>query len=341
MSDKMKSFDLLGLVKFLTTVFVFIHFIVITFSNAWSLESTGMIISVIVLFLLSLVGLINEYRDVQMYNREAAIQYPFQEKMEILFIFTLAAFLTYLVQVVFNQSSTFAASVISLLMVYLIPQRFDIFEITVYTGTIAGMAGTQFISTWPLALAFGLLAGIFYLIFQPSYRATGGRAGLMSYMTTLVFMYLILNWRPEMSGQIDRSMIFLSFILTFVGAYVTYYLHMNDILSVVKSAMVITLLFDLIFPSSLGLYTTSGFVGTIIAMTTPSKTRNVPFLSLITLFSFLAFVPAYPLMAGTTGKLGLVTLTGYLAADGASILAERLNRKSNNNLFLSLTNFFL
>ncbi len=341
MSDKIKSFDLLGLIKFLTTVFVFIHFIVITFSNAWSVESTGMIISVIVLFLLSLVGLLNEYRDVQQYNHRIGEMFSLKEKAEILFIFTLAAFLTYLVQVVFSQSSTFAASVISLFMVYLIPQRFDIFEITVYTGTIAGMAGTQFISSWPLALAFGLIAGIFYLIFQPSYRATGGRAGLMSYMTTLVFMYLILNWRPEMGTQIDRSMILISFVLTFVGAYTTYYLHMNNILSVVKSAMLITLIFDLIFPASLSLYTTSAFVGTIIAMTTPSKTKNVPFLSLITLFSFLAFVPAYPLMAGTTGKLGLVTLTGYLAADGASILAEKLNRKSDNKVFLTLTSFFL
>lgn len=333
MLNKKKSLDLLGLFKFSATVFFILHFFYITFKNAFQLELISMMITIIVIFLFSLVGLINEFRDVQKYNRDAAIQFPLKEKIEIIFIFTLASFLTYLVQAVFNQNSIFAASVISLLMVYLIPQTFDIFEITVYTGTIAGMAGTEFISSWPLALAFGFVSSMFYLFFQPSYRATGGRAGLMSYMSSLLFMYIILAWRPEMGAQIDRNMLLISFILMFAGAYTTYLLHMNDILSVVKSAMLMTLIFDLIFPASLHLYTTAAFVGTIIAMTTPTKTKNIPFLSLITFFSFLLFVPANPLLGGTTGKLGLVTLTAYLAADGLSILVEQLNKRSQHSLF--------
>lgn len=68
-------------------------------------------------------------------------------------------------------------------------------------------------------------------------------------------------------------------------------------------------------------------------MTTPTKTKNIPFLSLITFFSFLLFVPANPLLGGTTGKLGLVTLTAYLAADGLSILVEQLNKRSQHSLF--------
>lgn len=340
MSNKTNSFDLLGLFKFLTTVFAVLHFFAITFKNAWSLNSSGVFGTVVVLFLLSLVGLIKEFQDVQKFNREASAKYPMKEKMEILFIFVLAVFLTFLVQFIFKQNSIFAASVISLLMVYLIPQTFDIFEITVYTGTIAGMVGTQFISFWPMALLFGLVAGIFYLIFQPSYRATGGRAGLMSYMTSLVFMYF-LNYRPEMGAQIDRSMLLMAFILTFVGVYLTYFLIMKEYLSVVKAAMLVTLIFDLIFPASLSLYTTAGFVGTIIAMTTPAKIRSVPFLSLITFFSFLLLVPAYPLMAGTSGKLGLVTLSGYLAADGISLITEKFSHNNNHKSFLSFTSFFL
>lgn len=341
MSNKNNSFDLRGLIKFSITVFAVLHFFMITFKNAWSLNSFGVIGTVIILFILTSVGLIKEFQDVQKFNQEATAKYTMKEQREILFIFVLAAFLTFLVQFVLKQNSVFAASVISLLMVYLIPQTFDIFEITVYTGTIAGMVGTQFIDSWPLALLFGVVAGIFYLIFQPSYRATGGRAGLMSYMSSLLFMYVFLNYRPEMGAQIDQSMLLISFILTFASVYLTYFLIMKEYLSVVKAAMLVTLIFDLIFPASLSLYTTAGFVGTIIAMTTPTKIRNVPFLSLITFFSFLILIPAYPLMAGTSGKLGLVTLTGYLAADGTSLIAEKFSHKINFKSFFRFTSFFL
>ncbi len=327
MKKNIKPMDIWGLVKFSITVFFFIHYITITFRNAMALDSIGMMVSVGVLFLLALVGLINEYRDVQLYNQTLSTQYSTKENLEIFIVFVLAGILTYLTAVIFDKNTIFAASVISLLMVYLIPERFPSFEITVYTGTISGMVGSQFIKSWPLALLFAVMAGTFYLLFQPSYRSTGGRAGLMSYMTSLTFMYLILDWRPEMGTPISRDMILISFILTFVGAYVTYLLHMNNIFSVVKSAMIVTLIFDLVFPQSLSLYTTAGFVGTIVAMTTPTKTENIPFLSLITFFSYLVFVPSYPLLGGTSGKLGLVALTGYLASDGLSLLVDFFNKK--------------
>lgn len=341
MRDKMKSFDLLGLFKFSITILFFLHYMIISFQNALALNSTPMILSLIVLSVLSLVGLTNEFSDVQIYDHDTSNRFPTEDKIKIIFFLTLASFLTYLVQAIFNQNSLFAGSLIALLMVYLIPKTFESFEITVYTGTIAGMAGTQFISNWQLALGFGFLSSIFYLFFQPSYRATGGRAGLIAYMSSLVFMYIVLDLRPEMGTQIEPNMIFISFIIFFAGAYITYLLHMNDILSVVKSAALVTLIFDLIFPQSLHLYTTAAYVGTIVAMTTPSKTKNMPYLSLITFFSFLSFVPAYPLLAGTTGKLGLVTLAGYLAADGISIFVERLSRKSQNKFLSKFTNFFI
>lgn len=341
MRDKMKSLDLLGLFKFSITILFLLHYMMISFENALALNSTTMILSFVVLFVLSLVGITNEFRDVQIHDYDISNQFPMNDKIKIIFFLTMASFLTYLVQAIFNQNSLFAGSIVALLMVYLIPQTFDSFEITVYTGTIAGMAGTQFISNWQLALGFGFLSSIFYLFLQPSYRATGGRAGLITYMSTLVFMHIILDWRPETGTQIEPNMMLISFMTFFAGAYITYLLHMNDILSVVKSAALVTLIFDLIFPQSLHLYTTAAYVGTIVAMTTPSKTKNMPFLSLITFFSFLSFVLVYPLMLGTTGKLGLVALIGYLAADGASILVEKLSRKNKNKIFSEFVSFFI
>ncbi|MDN6731829.1 MAG: hypothetical protein L0L39_06565 [Atopostipes suicloacalis] len=337
MNNKKNSLDYVALFKFLATAFFVFHFVFITFENALMLNSKSMMLSIIVLFLISIIGLIKEFGDVQRHNQKVARQYSILEKIEIISTFAAASFLTYIIQTVFNQNSIFAASAVSLLMVYLIPHTFKIFEITVYTGTITGMAEAEFIHNWPLALAFAFLSGLFYLIFQPSFRATGGRAGLMAYISSMLFLYLFLDWEPGIGAQINPDMLFLTLLLIFAGAFATYFLQKNNVLSVVKSAMIVTLFFDLIFPESLHLYAVAAFLVTIVAMTTPSKLKNLPFLTLIAFIAFLFFVYSFPLLAGTTGKLGLVALTAFLSADGISILVELLKQKTSAEVFKNIS----
>lgn len=341
MKLKYKSLDLVALFKFLATAFFVFHFVFISFENALMLDSKSMMLSIVVLSLISVIGLVKEFGDVQKHNKTVARQYTILEKIEIIIVYASASFMTYLAQTVFNQNSILAASVVSLLMVYLIPKTFDIFEITVYTGTITGMAEAEFIHNWPLALTFALLSAMFYLLFQPSFRATGGRAGLMAYISSMLFMYLFLDWEPGIGAQIDSNRMFFSLVLIYLGAFSTYLLHKNNILSVVKSAMFVTLIFNIIFANTFPIYAVSAFLGTIVAMTTPSKLKSLPFLSLIASIAFLFFIYSYPLLAGTTGKLGLVGLTAFLSADGIYILVgwikAKMKEKMSDDLFSNIS----
>lgn len=195
------------------------------------------------------------------------------------------------------------------------------------------MAESEFIHNWRLALLFGLISAVFYLIFQPSFRSTGGRAGLTAYITSLLFMYLFLDWEPGIGAQISSDMIFLSLVFIFAGGFITYFLQKNNILSVVKSAMLVTLIFEVIFPENLSLYSSAAFLGTIIAMSSTGRLKNKTFLSLVLFLSFLLFTFSYPLLSGATGKSGLTAVTGFLAADGIFILYEELKQRIPNKLF--------
>lgn len=178
MNDQKKSLDLLGLFKFSVTTFFFITVIVMVLKNAVAVNSIGMILTTSLTSLLALVGLKNEFENVQTTNKKVSSRFTFSEKVKVSAIFTIAAIATYLLAVHLDINTFFSGSIITLLMVYLIPAPFDIFQGTVYTGTFAGMVSNQFIPSWSLALLFGFIASLMFLFFQPSYPATGGSCRL-------------------------------------------------------------------------------------------------------------------------------------------------------------------
>lgn len=319
MKNIKNKFDLLGLFKFLAAAFFVFHFVFISFENAWLLKNKVMMVSIVLLFLLAIIALVKEFHDVQKIHQEVRKELSIPEKLKMSLVFTFASFFTYLVQTMTSQNIIFAASFITIIMVYLVPVRFNRFEITVYTGTITGMAEVEFIHHWELALVFGLVSSVFYLIFQPSFRATGGRAGFTSYVNSLFFMYFYLDFQPEIGAQIPNDKVFSGLLFVFAAGFITYFLHQKNILSVVKSAMIVTLFFELIIPENLYLYTLAAFLGTIVAMTGEEKVKNTIFLALTFFLSYLFLIFSYPLLSGTTGKLGLVALTGFLATDGIFI----------------------
>lgn len=215
-------------------------------------------------------------------------------------------------------------------MVYLLPGRLRNFQITVYAGTIAGMISNQFISEWPLVLLFSFAVSVIYIFFDSSYHMTGGRAGLVPYMVSLIFTYIFPNLKPGQTEPIQKEMILFVFILMFISTFIVYFLQKNNILSVVKSAMLITLVLNLVIPKKLSVLITAGFIGTVIAMSKPDRVKNLPFLALVVFFSFLILIPTHPLLIGISGKVGMLTLIGYLAADGTVALIElfKVHRKS-------------
>lgn len=322
MRDKLESLDKIGLFKFGVTTFFFVAFIRRTFESAFQLNSLGMVISISLVSLLALAGLKNEFYNVQAHNKAWAKQFSTSEEIKVILTYTSASFATYLLAFLFNLNVSFAASIVVLSMVYLIPEPFTIFQATVYTGTFTGMVTNQFISNWGLALLLGLVGSLFFLYFQPSFRATGGRAGLNAYMTSFLFIFLFSDVTTGVGVTLDKEMIIPSFLFVLGAAFSAYLLEEKTNLTGVQAAMLVTLMLNILIPSKWPELINAAFMGTFMGTTASERVKSLRFLFLIEFFAFLLFVPAYPLLAGIGGKLGTITLIGYLAADGTASLFE-------------------
>lgn len=324
MLDKLKTSDKIGLFKYVVTTFFFIDFIRRTFESAISFNSLGMIVSISIVSLFALIGLRNEYHSVQLYNKAWAKQFSTGEELKIILTYTFVSFTTYMIAVLFHINITFAASLVVLAMLFFKPKSFPSFQGTVYTASFTGMVSEQFIPSWPLALLFGLAGSLFYLYFQPSYRATGGRAGLNAYMTSFFFIFLFSDVNTFAGDPLAREMIFFSLLFLIGGAFVAYLLKENRRISGAQAAMLVTLLLNILVPAKWSALIIAGFMGSFMGTSASERIQNLPFLFLVEFFAFLLFVPAYPLLGGLGGKLGMITLIGYMAADGARSLVTLL-----------------
>lgn len=322
MLNKLKSskLDKTGVFKFAVTTFFFIDFIRRSFESAVSIGAPGMITSISVVSLFALIGLKNEFQSVQIHNKAWAKQFSTGEEIKIIFTYTFVSFTTYMIAVLFDINVTFAASVVVLAMLFIKPNSFPTYQGTVYTGSFTGMVSNQFISSWQLALLFGIAGSLVYLYFQPSYRATGGRAGLNAYMTSFLFVFLFSNVNPSEGAPLGKEMILLSFLFLMGGAFISYLLKENQNISGPQAAMLVTLGLNIFLPIKWSALITAGFTGSFMGTSASERIKSLPFLFLVELFAFMLFVPAYPLLGGLGGKLGVVTLIGYMAADGVKSL---------------------
>lgn len=326
MRNKDHTIDIIGLFKFTVTTLFFIDFIRRTFESAVSFNSIIMIIAISFVSLLALIGLKNEFQNVQVHNKARAKLFSTTEEIKIIITYTFASFATYMIAVLFNINITFAASIVVLSMLFLKPKSFPIFQGTVYTGTFTGMVSEQFISSWPLALLFGIAGSLLFLYFQPSYRATGGRAGLNAYMTSFLFIFLFSNVNTLEGAPLGKEMVLPSFLFLMGGAFTAFLLKEKEWMSGAQAAMLVTLILNLLIPNQWSALITAGFMGSFMGTTATERIKSLPFLFLVEFFAFLLFIPAYPLLGGLGGKLGMVTLIGYMAADGVTTLIEHFEK---------------
>lgn len=323
MRKEERSLDIVGLFKFGVTTLFFIDFIKRTFESAVLFNSMGMIISVSLVSLFALIGFKNEFHNVQRHNKALAKQFTTNEEIKVILTYTFASFTTYMIAVLFNIHITFAASLVVLSMLFFKPKSIPAFQATVYTGTFTGMVSNQFIPNWPLALLFGLAGSLFYLYFQPSYRAMGGRAGLNAYMTSFLFIFLFRDVNPTLGEPLGNEMILFSFLFLIAGAFIAYLLKEKTRIAGAQSAMLVTLVLNIFIPSKWSALITAGFMGSFMGTSGSKRIKSLPFLFLVEFFAFLLFVPAYPLLGGLGGKLGMVTLIGYMAADGMTSIIKK------------------
>lgn len=325
---KIKSINFYEVFVFSTTLLFLLDFTFTTYRSSLNFESPIWKIAVLIISLLALVGMLHEFHSAQK-SAISSITYSFNDVIATIGIISATTVATYYTTLTFDVTSIFSASMICVLCAYLLPNRF---EGSVYSGSVAGMIGAYFTSHWLIALLVGVMTSLAYFLFQPSFRGVGGRGGAIPFMGTLFVVRLFLFKTPHTVVPIEKDLLFPSLVVMLGAALLTYFLHQQNILTIVKAAMIVALMIEIILPIYLYTLVTAGFAGTIVGMSSTKKIENVLHLILITLVCFILFVPAYHMLDGIGGKLGMMCVIGYIAMDGMRVIVNYIKEKNAEEL---------
>lgn len=285
---------------------------------------------VIFLSLCTIIGLRDEFKFVRRIKLTPE-DFLFSDLMKSMLVVILNVMATHLVAVYFQTTTIFAASLVCVVSAYTMPSR----QPEAYSGSCGGMIGAYLSSHWSIALLVGIMTGFAYILFKPYFLGVGGRGGSLPYTATILTIRLLLNLNTESSTPIKQELLIPAFFTLILVAFVTYLLHKNKILSVVKAAMVVSLVLTLLIPSDYYSITTAMFAGTIVGMTIEERLDGYLHLLLISLICFLLFIPSFHILDGIGGKLGMLCLVSYYSSNGLKIFIQYLQ-----HLLLKMTEAF-
>ena len=272
---------------------------------------------VIFLSLCTIIGLRDEFKFVRQIKLSSE-DFLFADLIKSMLVVILNVMATHLVAVYFQTTTIFAASLVCVISAYTIPSR----QPEAYSGSCGGMIGAYLSSHWSIALLVGIMTGLVYILFKPYFLGVGGRGGSLPYTATILTIRLILDVTPESSTPIHSDLIAPAFVTLIAVAFLTYLLHKNNILSVVKAAMVVSLVLTLLIPLNYYSITTAMFAGTIVGMTLEERLDGYLHLLVICLICFLLFVPSFHILDGIGGKLGMLCLVSYYSSNGLKIVIQ-------------------
>lgn len=302
------------------------QFLYHTIRSSFEGTSTFWIPIVLVISGLVFVGLRNEFKIVRSTKLKRS-DYHYSKLLKSLLVILGNTMLTYLFVLWFGTTTIFAASLICVLSAYLFPNH----EPEAYSGSVAGMIGVYLSSHWSIAFLTGMITGFTYFLFMPYFKGVGGRGGSIPYVATILSVRLIFDLQPEIRVPIEEELIVPSFITLVLITFLTYLLHQYNVLSVVKAAMIVSLIFSILIPDHLYTITMAMFAGTIVAMSIEERLDNYFHLLVVAVICFILFVPSFHILDGIGGKLGMLSLLSYYSSMGLkSVVLTLKNRFSNH-----------
>lgn len=318
--EKIRNIIRSPIVISLVSLYFILHFLLTTFYNSFRLSSFFWSMSTLLIVGMAIIGLNDEYKYIKnsaVINRKekSTIDYSLS-----ILIVVLATLLTYFTSYLFEVSTIFSASLICVLLAFI----FNKHESEVYSGTIAGMIGLYLCSDWTIALLAGIVTGFAFIFFSPIFSGIGGKGGTIPYAATLVTVRLFVPIKPAHTQVIDKNLIIWSLLAIIMATLITYYLHYFGIVSIVKSAMLVALVFAIIIPDYLYTLTIATFAGTVLGMSSADRVNNFTHLLMISILGFLLFVPSFHILDGIGGKLGILSLTAFLATDGLNKIVKAI-----------------
>lgn len=285
-------------------------------SSIASANTIGFILT-LSLSIFVMVGLQEKYKTI--INRLYEDNYfRLSRHIRSLGIVITSAMTTYLIVSWFEVTTIFSASLVCVLYAIAFPK----YESEAYSGTVAGMIGAYLCNHWFVPLATAIATSIVFLLFKPYFKGVGGRGGTIPYVATTLIIRVLFRLETTNSLPIEQELILPSFLIMMIITFLTYYLHDNNYLSVVKAAMLVSLVFSILIPDHLYTLTTAMFAGTIIGMSTRDRIENYTHLFVVFLICFALFIPSFHLLDGVGGKLGFLSLLSYYGSAGIKLTIE-------------------
>ncbi len=232
---------------------------------------------------------------------------------------------TFVLAFVFGASTTLAASLTSLVSTFL----FKEYDSEAYSGAVAGMIGVYYCSHWSIPLIISIVTAVIFILFLPYFRGIGGRGGAIPYVATVLTVKYILKLNQEFRSPIEAELILPSLVLIILASFLVYSVNEKTTLNTTQAGMGLTFLAALLIPVQYSSLVTAIFSGSIIGMSVESRVKNYTHLLIISIVSFILYIPSFHILDGIGGKLGMLNFLAYQASIGLKIVSQYFKRKSN------------
>ncbi len=168
------------------TIFL-LTFLILTF---WELKTELLpSISLIVVLIFFVYG------AVEIFRKNSENQFNFKKDLLLIFITSVAALLTWVLNHSVGLGPVIASSIVGLLG-YFTPKllRVKIFEnipASIYCGSFVGMSSVLVLSSWVMVLLAGFLCGVLFIFMRGVYKGVGGKLGAMACLSVSLTLLII------------------------------------------------------------------------------------------------------------------------------------------------------
>lgn len=300
------------------------QFLLETLDSSFTTQNIFWIILTALIIMLTFIGLRSEIRMVRntKLNREDFLR---DDLIKSFLVILSSALFTYFFTDVFNTTTILSASLICVIYTYVFPNH----QPEAYSGTVAGMIGAYLCENIIVSFTTAIATGLVFILFKPYFKGVGGRGGSIPYVATTLVVRVIFQLKPRQQIPIEQKYIIPALVMICAIGFLTYILHEKGILPIVRSAMIIAFVFSILIPNEHYTLTTAMFAGTVVGMSTVERVKQYIHLLIISLITFLLFIPSFHILDGIGGKIGILCLLSYYGSLGIKIVFESFEKRNN------------
>lgn len=299
------------------------QFLFHTIESSFTTNNIFWILITIMMSIFVFVGMRSEIKMVRKTTLKRS-DFQFPDLAKSFLVIVSSALIVYFFTNIFHTTTIFSASLICVIFTYLFPNN----QPEAYSGTVGGMIGAYLCEDWTVALVTALVTGLVFIVFKPYFSGVGGRGGSIPYVATTLVVRIIFQLVPDSQTPIEQELILPSIAMIIIITFLTYWLHEKGLLTIVRSAMILAFLAEILIPVEYSTLITAAFAGTVVGMSTTDRIENYWHLLLVAIICSILFIPSFHILDGIGGKLGILCLVSYYGSTGLKIMIRFMTKNA-------------